>query len=302
MKSQEANAIPLRDILEKYGHEPVRSYHGYLMYSSPFRSEGSPSFRVDLNTNRWKDFGEDTSGGVADLVMRLEKCDFHSAMRRIEKGDLSTLPRPSSIPAPTANAGVSPRLSVDNVNSLTNRMLLDYMSRRGIDADIAKAYCKEVYYHFGEVRDKPCFAIGFPNDKGGMELRNPMFKGCAGVKAVTCLDNGSDRCAVFEGFMDFLSYLQYAREHPGLPPMNFCILNSTAMADRSGEFLSRHRLVHAFLDNDKAGLTALERMGRILGKDTVLVNESVRLYPKHNDFNEFLQACKKKVMAVGNEM
>lgn len=34
MKSQEANAIPLREILEKYGHEPVRSYHGYLMYSS----------------------------------------------------------------------------------------------------------------------------------------------------------------------------------------------------------------------------------------------------------------------------
>ena len=31
-----------------------------------------------------------------------------------------------------------------------------------------------------------------------------------------------------------------------------------------------------------------------LGKDTVLVNESVRLYPRHNDFNEFLQACKKK--------
>ena len=42
MKSQEANAIPLREILEKYGHEPVRSYHGYLMYSSPFRNEETP--------------------------------------------------------------------------------------------------------------------------------------------------------------------------------------------------------------------------------------------------------------------
>ena len=111
-----------------------------------------------------------------------------------------------------------------------------------------------------------------------------------------------DRCAVFEGFMDFLSYLQYAREHPGLPPMNFCILNSTAMAGRSGEFLSRHRLVHAFLDNDKAGMDALEKLEGNLGKDTVLVNESVRLYPRHNDFNEFLQACKKKAMTAGNEM
>ena len=89
MKSQEANAIPLREILEKYGHEPVRSYHGYLMYSSPFRNEETPSFMVNLHTNKWKDFGEDSSGGVADLVMRLERCDFHSAMRRIEKSDLS---------------------------------------------------------------------------------------------------------------------------------------------------------------------------------------------------------------------
>ena len=76
MKSQEANAIPLREILEKYGHEPVRSYHGYLMYSSPFRNEETPSFMVNLHTNKWKDFGEDSSGGVADLVMRLDRSLF----------------------------------------------------------------------------------------------------------------------------------------------------------------------------------------------------------------------------------
>lgn len=302
MKSQEANAIPLREILEKYGHEPVRSYHGYLMYSSPFRNEETPSFMVNLHTNKWKDFGEDSSGGVADLVMRLERCDFHSAMRRIEKSDLSAPSDPLPVPTSAGDAGTSPRLTVDNINPLTNRMLLEYMGRRGIDADIAKAYCKEAYYHFSGRKDRRCFAVAFPNGKGGMELRNPIFKGCAGVKAVTCLDNGGDRCAVFEGFMDFLSYLQYAREHPGLPPMNFCILNSTAMAGRSGEFLSRHRLVHAFLDNDKAGMDALEKLEGNLGKDTVLVNESVRLYPRHNDFNEFLQACKKKAMTAGNEM
>ena len=71
---------------------------------------------------------------------------------------------------------------------------------------------------------------------------------------------------------------------------------------RFGEFLSRHRLVHAFLDNDKAGMDALDKLEGNLGKDTVLVNESVRLYPRHNDFNEFLQACKKKAMTAGNEM
>lgn len=216
MKSQEANAIPLREILEKYGHEPVRSYHGYLMYSSPFRNEETPSFMVNLHTNKWKDFGEDSSGGVADLVMRLERCDFHSAMRRIEKSDLSAPSDPLPVPTSAGDAGTSPRLTVDNINPLTNRMLLEYMGRRGIDADIAKAYCKEAYYHFSGRKDRRCFAVAFPNDKGGMD--------------------------------------------------------------------------------------ALEKLEGNLGKDTVLVNESVRLYPRHNDFNEFLQACKKKAMTAGNEM
>lgn len=175
MKSQEANAIPLREILEKYGHEPVRSYHGYLMYSSPFRNEETPSFMVNLHTNKWKDFGEDSSGGVADLVMRLERCDFHSAMRRIEKSDLSAPSDPLPVPTSAGDAGTSPRLTVDNINPLTNRMLLEYMGRRGIDADIAKAYCKEAYYHFSGRKDRRCFAVAFPNDKGGMELRNPIL-------------------------------------------------------------------------------------------------------------------------------
>lgn len=49
-------------------------------------------------------------------------------------------------------------------------------------------------------------------------------------------------------------------------------------------------------------MDALEKLEGNLGKDTVLVNESVWLYPRHNDFNEFLQACKKKAMTAGNEM
>ena len=49
-------------------------------------------------------------------------------------------------------------------------------------------------------------------------------------------------------------------------------------------------------------LKTLDKLEGNLGKDTVLVNESVRLYPRHNDFNEFLQACKKKAMTAGNEM
>ena len=63
---------------------------------------------VNLHTNKWKDFGEDSSGGVADLVMRLERCDFHSATRRIEKSDLSAPSDP--LPVPTSAGSIKQRM------------------------------------------------------------------------------------------------------------------------------------------------------------------------------------------------
>ena len=64
MTSQEANSIPLGDILSHYGYEPSRRYGGYDMYRSPFRSDTSPSFKVFREENRWYDFGDGTYGRV----------------------------------------------------------------------------------------------------------------------------------------------------------------------------------------------------------------------------------------------
>lgn len=72
MTSQEANSIPLEDILSYYGHNPSRHFGGYDMYSSPFRRDSSPSFKVFKEENRWYDFGEGTHGRAVDLVMRIE--------------------------------------------------------------------------------------------------------------------------------------------------------------------------------------------------------------------------------------
>ena len=83
MTSQEANLIPLEDILSYYGHNPSRHFGGYDMYSSPFRRDSSPSFKVFKEENRWYDFGEGTHGRAVDLVMRIENCSFPEAMRRI---------------------------------------------------------------------------------------------------------------------------------------------------------------------------------------------------------------------------
>ena len=73
--------------------------------------------------------------------------------------------------------------------------------------------------------------------------------------------------------------------------MNFCILNSTAMAGRSGEFLSRHRLVHAFLDNDEAGRRTLAELTRRCPRNQVI--DHAQLYCDYKDLNDFWIARKR---------
>ena len=305
MTSQEANSIPLGDILSHYGYEPSRRYGGYDMYRSPFRSDTSPSFKVFREENRWYDFGDGTYGRAVDLVMRVENCSFPQAMK--ELGRMRTSPQLSmpSIRKPETVSGRLPAaapMTVLKVIPVQNRHLLDYAASRGIDGEIVRKYCVEVHYCF-ERNPREKYALGFANDHRGFELRNSMFKGCAYAKDITCISEGNRSCAVFEGFFDLLSFKQYAREHPEMPALgklDVCVLNSTAIVDRSKDFLSKYERVHAFLDNAAPGRGALGKIRSFLPEDVILVNESERLYPRCNDFNEFLQ--KAGCPAAGHEI
>ena len=68
--------------------------------------------------------------------------------------------------------------------------------------------CKEIHY---ELRGRKFFALGFKNQSEGFEIRNPYYKGCIKTKDISIIrhQNGEIQChvCIFEGFMDFLSYL-----------------------------------------------------------------------------------------------
>lgn len=95
-----------------------------------------------------------------------------------------------------------------SVQPLAHHALVGYLSKRGITFDVGMTYCREVHY---EIHGKNYFAIGFPNNSDGYELRNPYFKGCMGRKDITILHGkevpklDTSCCHVFEGFFDFLS-------------------------------------------------------------------------------------------------
>ena len=92
------------------------------------------------------------------------------------------------------------------VVSLSSPALLSYLRQRGINTELAKRECREVRYL---TNGKPYFAIGFPNRSEGYEIRNNLFKGCIAPKDITHIQQEQPKatCYLFEGFMDYLSFL-----------------------------------------------------------------------------------------------
>lgn len=295
MEAKTANQIPLEEILGHYDRNIIRSYSGYDMYLSPFRPETKPSFQVLRTGNTWKDFGSGEFGSAVDLVMKLENCSFPEAMRLFEENRFGYAPRHEIREPRTHKETEVKKVSISKIAPLRNKALLNYLrDQRGIDPDIATRFCQEVYYK-REGSDKNLFAIAFRNDSGGSEYRNGAgYKGAFINKDITTITfdgHMSNRCAVFEGFMDFLTYQQMMKDKPEKQRINFVILNSVAMVQKAMPFLKRHTLVSCFLDNDPAGINAFNKIKATV---PIAVNESSLLHPGSKDLNEFWISQQKK--------
>ena len=163
------------------------------------------------------------------------------------------------------------------VRPLQDTRLLGYLEERGINAHVAIPNCEEVRYR---VRGKRYYAIGFRNDAGGLELRNRIFKGCIPPKDISLKRNGSDVCAVFEGFMDCLSAMQI-----GTIASDWLVLNSVSNVEKAVKVLQGYERIECYLDNDDAGRRTLEKLRANFGEKVI---DRSSLYADHKDLNEFL--------------
>ncbi|MFI3293055.1 MAG: toprim domain-containing protein [Rikenellaceae bacterium] len=273
--------ISIKSLLAERGVTPKTERGGVGMYCSPFRSENTPSFKVDYFRNLWYDFGIGEGGSIIDLVMRLDGLNFHQAATKLERGDFSS----SNWSVPTAPTTYTPKTEIISTDIIKNRHLIAYLEKRAINLDIAKRYCREVYYL---QNNKQYFAIGFKSDDGGWELRNEYYKGGTSPKAPTTIDVNSNICVVFEGFIDMLSHLTL---QGGTEPINnICVLNSVTNLSKATAFLkSNHSELHCHLDNDTAGKRTLAEIEK-LGIKTI--DQSTH-YSEHKDLNEYLMAQRK---------
>ena len=162
--------LSIRAYLAEQGLHPTKDNPRYGLYLSPLREEHTPSFKVDYVRNLWYDFGLGEGGSIIDLVMRLERCDFAHAVRLLRNRERVPIAAPRSL-SPLSTV---PALRILSDTPLRHSALLDYLRRRGIVPEVACTYCREIRY---TINGRKYFAIGFPNDAGGWELRSECFKG-----------------------------------------------------------------------------------------------------------------------------
>lgn len=280
MDAKIINKFPIRDYLAARGIRPAKDRGYYGLYHSPLRKDSTPSMKVDYDKNLWIDYGAGEGGTLIDLVMRMDRCDAGEAMRRLEQMISGTpafsFHRNSTPVAPHRESAIT----IEQVRPLENPALLAYLTDRGIDLDTARVHCSEVHYR---VADKSYFAVGFRNDAGGWDLRNRYFKGCTS-KAPTTRRGDYPTCLVFEGFMDYLSYLTLKR-NPN-PPHNIVVLNSVTNLAKALPFIASHERVYTYLDNDEAGQKVTAELKAACRN---LSDLSVHYRP-HNDLNDYLRS------------
>ncbi len=293
---KEIKSIPLATLLSQLGHEPAMRKGTRLWYKSPLRREHTPSFKVETTLNCWYDFGLGRGGNIIDLAAELYQT---TDLRHILRCIADSYPVPS---VPTIASSFAPRHSAPSMERfevvpLEHRALVAYLQERGIPAHIAKAKCKEAHYC---VNGKFYFAVTFENVSGGCELRNRYFKGCRGRKDISYLpwarDGPSTECAVFEGFIDYLSALTLGI----ISGADAIILNSVVNVNKAVPYLKGYTSINCYLDNDTAGRTALTELTAIYG--STVIDRSI-LYSEFNDLNEYLtnQSFTKNTLSNENK-
>ena len=127
---------------------------------------------------------------------------------------------------------------------------------------------------------------------GGYEVRNRYFKGCAAPKDITHIrQSGEPRgmCYLFEGFMDYLSFLTIRvknnPQYPRLDTQDYIILNSVSNLAKAENLLATYPRIGCFLDNDTAGRNACKHLQAKFGER--LLDKSL-YYREYNDLNDYL--------------
>jgi len=276
---EEAKQIDIIDYLSKLGYEAVKIRSSNYWYLSPLRKEKIPSFKVSRKLNRWYDHGVGKGGNIIDFGILYNNCTIGEFLHQLSSNFSFQKPFVFHSYERDRNDTES-KISILQEKVLSSFSLLEYLQQRRIPVELAECYCKEVKY---ELNGKEDFGIGFRSNSGGYEIRNPYFKAGSSPKDITTFNNGAKETGVFEGFIDFLSFMAIHKNQPAIQS-DFVILNSVSFFERARPFMERHEIVNLYLDHDKTGQNYSQYALSLSDK----YKDESHLYQNYNDLNDWL--------------
>ncbi len=281
MNCEQANEMDLVNYLAQLGHVPKKIRGKDHWYLSPLRKESTASFKVNQKLNVWYDHGIGEGGSLVDFGVKYFGCNVPDFLEKLSLSDFFVPKHFDKLHEKHSEA--EKRLQIISIKPLISKSLIKYLELRGIETSIAKKVCQEIEYSFG---DKSYYAVGFKNDEGGYEIRDPFYKYSSAPKSVSTFNNDSNEIAVFEGFMDYLSYLSIPKNDQ--MNINFIVLNGAGLFEKARIFLETHERINLFLDRDATGKKITEYALGISKK----YNDKSSLYEPYKDLNEWLMLTK----------
>ena len=280
MNSNQARQISIEKVLQKLNYLPSKTIGNDYWYLSPFRTEVTPSFKVNLKLNRWFDHGEQIGGNIIDFLVHKFGFSISEALEYLKpfECDFSFQKQILDYPNPEKrqNNFINKTIPIQHIS------LVQYLESRQIKNYKEVKQLREIHY---TINDKDYFGIGFQNNSEGWEIRSKYAKICLGKKDITVITNESKTLRIYEGFFDYLSFVQ-VREILRMEESDYLILNSVALLLKNVPVLMNYTSIELYLDNDDAGNNYTE----LIRKQFEQAVDCRKLYREYEDVNDWLKA------------
>lgn len=275
------DTVSIVDLLSRIGFEPVKKIGKEHQYFSMLHDETKPSFYVCDELGAWYDQGLAIGGDVIKFGLEYWKLSFPETLEKIVEVCGTNLPKHED--RRKRSAVKIPNYKVEDIKELgTNPAISEYLRYRGI-WQAAQGRLKEVYYFVEDQKKqrKYFFAAGWQNELGTWEVRNLHFQASLGHKAISFIPGSTDRLSLFEGYMDYLSWLT---ENPDASD-SVIVLNSVNLLPMGIQKAREFSEVSVYFDRDKAGHTATIELIKALPQAL----DRSAIYDGHKDYNDYLR-------------
>ncbi len=266
------------EYLASRGYKPKNSQGRTWKFLAPWRHENTPSVHIYKESNTFVDFADKSkSGSVVQLCMATEGVSFGKALEILQGGKL---PERNILPPKIEESPIK----ILYTSEITSAWLCQYLASRYVPLPIARKYCVQARIALkndkGEEYRKTC--IAFPNAYGGFEFRSAKAKLSNSPKWWSVVNPGHDVLRLFEGFMDYLSFVAMFGDSDKVTSI---ILNSIGFITHVD--FKPYNMIHYLCDADEAGDKWFEKVPE------PKLDRRQLFYPK-KDINEYLMWIKSK--------